>query len=116
MKPDQKDWEHKTACLTTFLSASAMLIGLKLNVIFSSCISKLICGEFTFFQRYQVTSIISFLHLCFHFSWKPVTAENMSLLVLPGLHMQRNIWQQSLMEILREREVLKQLKKILAQP
>ena len=43
-------------------------------------------------------------------------AENMSLLVLPGLHMQRNVWQQSLMEILREREVLKQLKKNLAQP
>ena len=43
------------------------------------------------------------------------SAENMSL--LPGLHVQRNAQQQSLMKILclREREVLKQLKKILVQ-
>ena len=38
-------------------------------------------------------------------------AENMSF--LPGLHVRRSAWQQSLVKILslREREVLKQLKK-----
>ena len=42
-------------------------------------------------------------------------AENMSL--LPGLHVWRNAWRQSLIKILllMDREVLKQLKKILVQ-
>ena len=74
-----------------------MLIGLV--VISSNCISKLI-GQISLpFYAFVFTS-----------------AENTSL--LPGLHLRRNAWQQSVMEILslRERKVLKQLKKILAQP
>jgi len=56
-------------------------------------------------------SALSLLFYAFVFT----LAENMSL--LPGLHVPRSTWQQSLMKILslREREGLKQLKKILVQ-
>ena len=79
---------------------------ISLNVISGSCISKLIGQKFTFFLRCHFLSTLP----AFVFT----SAEN--ILLLPGLHMQRSAWQQSLIKILlREREVLKHLKKILTQ-
>jgi len=59
-----------------------------------------------------------FWQLYFKADWLEIhfLSEDMSL--VSGLHVQRSNWQQSLIKILswREREGLKQLKKILAQP
>ena len=88
---------QNSACLTTFLSM--MLNGL--NVISSSCIPKRTGWEFTSF-------------LSCHFLSTPLFSLRLKICpLLPGLHMQRSAQQQCLMKILsmREREVLKQLKK-----
>ena len=85
--------EHKTACLTTFLST----IQIGLHVISGSCILKLTGQKFTSF-------------LCCYFL-------SMPLFSLWLKTCQTSAPQQSLTKILSlwEREVLKQLKKILAQ-
>ena len=80
-------------CLTTFLSM--MLIGL--NIISGSCILKLIGWKFT-----------SFLHLCFHFSRKHVAFTWFTCA-------KKRLAAKSYEMSSREREILKQLKKILAQ-